>query len=71
MTTTTLTVPDISCSHCKDSIEGAVGELAGVDDVNVAIEPKTVTVAYDEATASLEEITAAIEAAGYDVASGG
>ena len=25
MTTTTLNVPDISCGHCKSSIEGAVG----------------------------------------------
>jgi copper chaperone len=71
MTTTTLTVPDISCSHCKDSIEGAVGQLPGVDDVSVAIEPKTVTVAYDGTTTSLDDITAAIEAVGYDVAAGG
>ena len=28
MNTTTLNVPDISCGHCKSSIEGAVNELA-------------------------------------------
>ncbi|HSL26358.1 MAG TPA: heavy-metal-associated domain-containing protein, partial [Acidimicrobiia bacterium] len=37
MTSRTLTVPDIHCGHCASSIEGAVGALAGVDDVKVDI----------------------------------
>ena len=31
MTTITLNVPDISCGHCKSSIEGAVAELVGIE----------------------------------------
>ena len=68
MTNTTLNVPDISCGHCKSSIEGAVGELEGIDSVEVSIEGKTVAVAYgDEVT--LDTIIEAIEEQGYDVAS--
>ena len=68
MTSTTLNVPDISCGHCKSSIEGAVGELEGIDSVEVSIEGKTVAVAYgDEVT--LDTIIETIEEQGYDVAS--
>lgn len=61
----TYNVPDVSCAHCKNAIEGEVGALSDVDDVTVDIESKTVIVA---GTASDEAITAAIAEAGYDVA---
>ena len=62
-----LDVPDISCNHCKVSIEGAVGELAGVSNVNVSIEDRTVDVAFDDSL-NRDAIVAAIEEQGYDVA---
>ena len=68
MTTTTLNVPDISCGHCKSSIEGAVGELAGIDSVEVSIEGKTVAVSHGD-DVMLDTIIEAIEEQGYDVAS--
>ncbi len=68
MTTLTLSVPDISCGHCKSSIEGAVDQLAGVGKVEVHIEPKTVDVEFDENATSLDTIIGAIEEQGYDVA---
>ena len=67
MTSTTLTVPDISCGHCKMSIEGAVGTLTGVEKVEVHIDEKTVDVAFDDSDTSLDEIIAAIEEQGYTV----
>lgn len=62
--TTTYSVPEISCGHCKSTIESAVADLDGIDSVDVDIDAKTVTVegGNDEA------IIAAIEDAGYDVA---
>jgi copper chaperone len=62
--TTTYSVPEISCGHCKSTIESAVAGLDGIDSVDVDIDTKTVTVAggNDEA------IVTAIEEAGYDVA---
>ncbi len=38
----TLSVPDISCAHCKSSIEGAVSKLDSVDRVDVSIDARTV-----------------------------
>lgn len=68
MTEKTLSVPDISCDHCKNSIEGAVGGLDGVSSAEVNVEQKTVSVGFD-APASLDGIIDAIEGQGYDVAS--
>lgn len=67
-TTLSLDVPDISCGHCKTSIEGAVAELDGIARVEVAIEARRVDVAYAAAAVSRDEIVGAIEAQGYEVA---
>lgn len=61
---TTYSVPEISCGHCKSTIESAVADLDGIDSVDVDIDAKTVTVAGGNDDA----IVAAIEDAGYDVA---
>ena len=67
MTSITLSVPEISCDHCKNSIEGAVGELTGVDKVEVAIDTRTVDVSFDSPT-DVDAVVAAIEDQGYEVA---
>jgi len=69
VSTTTLNVPEISCGHCKSSIEGAVSPLAGVDRVEVHIEERTVDLDYDGTDSTFETIVAAIEEQGYDVPS--
>jgi copper chaperone len=68
MTDLTLNVPDISCGHCKDSIEGAVGQLSGVGTVEVSVADRTVNVAFDDAAVTLDDIVGAIEGQGYEVA---
>jgi copper chaperone len=68
MTSVTLSVPDISCGHCKSSIEGAVGELSGVDAVEVNIDARTVDVSFDDAAVQQGAIVDAIEGQGYEVA---
>jgi copper chaperone len=67
MKTLTLSVPDISCEHCKTSIEGAVGPLTGVESVKVHIEAKTVDVTWDDSAIDLAAIIDAIEDQGYVV----
>jgi len=57
-------VPDISCDHCKAAIESSVGDVGGVDMVNVDVDAKTVTVSGGVEA----DIVAAIDVAGYDVA---
>jgi copper chaperone len=64
MSNLVLTVPDISCAHCKSAIETAVGAVAGVTEVTVDVAAKTVTVDGD---APRDTLVAAIEDAGYDV----
>ena len=68
MTNVTLNVPDISCNHCKMSIEGAVNELSGIESAVVDIEARSVAVSYDEAAQTREAIVDAIEEQGYEVA---
>ncbi|MTV24781.1 heavy-metal-associated domain-containing protein [Nitriliruptoraceae bacterium ZYF776] len=65
MPTRTYDVPGISCGHCQSAIEGEVGKLAAVTTVAVDIDARTVTV---DGAASDDEITAAIDEAGYEVA---
>jgi len=67
MITATLNVPDISCGHCKSSIEGAVAPLDGVDNVEVHVDTRTVDLAYDGTDATFNAIVAAIEEQGYEV----
>ena len=68
MATTTISVPEIHCDHCKMSIEGAVGSLEGVDSAEVSVPERNVTVAYDDTALSLDEIKAAIVEQGYELA---
>ena len=62
----TLSVPDISCDHCKSSIEGAVGALDSVSSVEVSIDDRTVDVTFVDAS-DLVTVTTAIEEIGYEV----
>jgi copper ion binding protein len=63
----TLTVPDISCDHCKTTIEGAISQLTGVDSVKVDVEGRTVALDFDEEDVTLPEIVAALDEVGYEV----
>ena len=67
MTNQTLSVPEIHCGHCKDSIEGAVGALPGVESATVNIDASTVEFDFDGADGTLTAIVNAIEEVGYEV----
>ena len=68
MTQITLNVPDISCNHCKMSIEGAVNALSGIESAVVDIEGRSVAVSFDDSAQNLDAIVTAIEEQGYEVA---
>jgi copper chaperone len=67
-TQTVLQVPEVHCEHCKTSLEGAVGNLGGVDSVEVSVPDATLDVTYDEGAVSLDTIKQTIEEQGYAVA---
>ncbi len=66
MTTLTYSVPGISCGHCKSAIEGEVIQLDSVESVTVDVDAKTVVVIGNATEA---EVRAAVDEAGYEVAS--
>ena len=41
---TKFTVPEISCGHCKETIESTINNLENVETVNVNIDQKSVEV---------------------------
>jgi copper chaperone len=67
MQTVTLKVQGMSCGHCVKAIEGSVGQLEGVKQVNVKLDEAVVEVAFTESEVSLDKIKEAIEDQGYEV----
>lgn len=65
--TTILTVPEISCGHCKAAIEGALAGVEGVASAEVDIAAKTVRVDHDPSRADRAALVAVIEDQGYEV----
>ena len=58
-------VPAVSCDHCKQSIEGAVSKLEGVESVIVDIDARSVRV---DGPVPDDKVRSAITDAGYEVA---
>jgi copper chaperone len=63
--TQTYTVPAIHCGHCADTIREEVGEVEGVESVDVDVGSKIVTVRGAFAD---ESVRAALDEAGYAAA---
>ena len=64
--TATYTVPAIHCAHCVASIREEVSEVEGVDDVDVDLDAKVVTISGHDLDDSA--LRAAIVEAGYEAA---
>ena len=60
------TVPGISCGHCQAAITHEVNAVDGVSAVDVDLDSKLVTVRGE--ALDRDDIVAAIDEAGYDVA---
>jgi len=65
MITEQFQVPGVSCQHCINAITSEVTAIPGVQNVEVALDSKVVTVAHAEQV-SADQIVAAIIEAGYD-----
>ena len=64
MSKTLFEVPEMSCAHCKKTIEGALEKVEGVQSVVVDLELKSVSV---NGSADRDSLQRAIEEAGYQV----
>jgi copper chaperone len=59
---TTLSIPDMSCGHCKATVESALGAVPQAGAVKVDLTSRTVEVTGPAPTA---ELLKALDAAGY------
>ncbi|WP_058304196.1 copper chaperone CopZ [Gorillibacterium timonense] len=62
-----LNVEGMSCNHCVQAVEKALGKLSGVDKVKVELAEKKVSVDYEENQVTVDALKSAIEDQGYDV----
>ena len=62
-----LNIPNISCDNCKKSIEKALGDIEGIQAVNVDVPNAYADATYDTADVTLEKIETILGGIGYDV----
>ena len=64
---TKFTVPEISCGHCKETIESTISSLENVETVNVDIDQKSVEVT-SSSDLDLSLVSNMLDEQGYTVA---
>ena len=67
MATTTITVTGMTCEHCAASVREELGEVPGVNSVDVDVASGAVTI-DSVAPVDAGAIRTAVEEAGYQVA---
>ena len=60
----TVHVPNISCGHCKATIEREVGEIPGVVEVSADVESKNVRIRW-QSPADWDAIAGFLDEIGY------
>lgn len=64
---TIFTVPSISCSICSSRIKSELGNMQGIQGVDVDLKSQTVKVSYDPALQQPKDIKGKIAEMGYEV----
>ena len=65
--TVRLSVPEMDCPSCGGTVERALGRVAGVTGAETRPATGRVVVRYDPGRASVADLVAAVEGAGYEV----
>ena len=60
-------VEGMTCQHCVQTVSETVGKMPGIQSVEVELDQKKVTVEFDESISKINEITAKIVEAGFEV----
>ncbi len=68
MTSTTYRVTGMTCDHCVRAVSSEVSQIDGVTDVQVDLPIGQVTVVSDAPLAT-DDVRAAVDEAGYELAS--
>ena len=61
----TLKVAGMTCGHCQKRVETALTEVPGVFSAVVDLKGAIAELDYDDDTATIEDLTAAVAKAGY------
>jgi len=69
MTTTEFQVMGMTCSHCEHAVSSEVGQIAGVDNVEVSAATGRLVITSSEPVAD-EQVLAAVHEAGYTAVRG-
>jgi P-type Cu+ transporter len=64
----TFGVTGMTCASCAGIVEGAIGELPGVEQASVNLATEKARVVYDPSKVSPDAIQKAVKDAGYDIA---
>ena len=67
----TLTVKGMTCMGCVKSVKNVLEPIPGVASVDITLDNGEVAINYDAARAGLDQFTAAIQDAGYEVVGNG
>jgi len=60
------TVPEISCGHCKDTIESTLNNVESIENVSVDIEKKSVEV-ISSSDLDMTNVSQLLDEQGYTV----
>ncbi|MBP2628779.1 MAG: Heavy metal transport/detoxification protein [Firmicutes bacterium] len=63
----TIIVEGMSCGHCKNAVEKAVGALPGAISAEVDLVAKTLIVEVDASKTTLDQIKEAVDEIGFTV----
>lgn len=65
MTTRTLAIDGMTCSHCKMTVTKALLSVEGVEHAEVSLEENRAEVEFDPQRASIEALVRAVDEEGY------
>lgn len=65
MTTTTFSVPAMTCGHCKEAVTTEITKIDGVSTVEVDLDTKKVTVT-SSSPVTWEALVTAVDEAGFE-----
>ena len=67
MQTTTIKIKGMTCMGCVNSVKTVLNNLAGVNQVEVSLDPAQATVQYDPTHTSIHLLKETIIDAGFEV----
>jgi len=62
-----LKVGGMTCQHCVQTVSEKVGKMPGIENIEVDLDQKKVTVNFDESKSNVDEISTQIVDAGFEI----